>query len=70
MNRDATVTEAVLDDVYSDDIAIPATDGYQLAATLYLPRGAKHHAVLINSATAVPRATNMLRMPVTLRVLL
>ncbi len=54
-NRDTTVTEAVLDDVYSDDISISATDGYALAATLYLPRGTKHHAVLINSATAVPR---------------
>jgi len=49
------VTEAVQDDVYSDNIFIPATDGYQLAATLYLPRAAKRHAVLINSATAVPR---------------
>ena len=34
---------------------MPATDGYPLAATLFLPRGAKRHAVLINSATAVPR---------------
>ncbi|MCO5128958.1 MAG: alpha/beta fold hydrolase [Xanthobacteraceae bacterium] len=30
-------------------------DGYALAATLYLPRGKKHRAVLINAATAVPR---------------
>jgi predicted alpha/beta hydrolase len=30
-------------------------DGYSLGATLYLPRGAKRHAVLINSAAAVPR---------------
>jgi predicted alpha/beta hydrolase len=44
-----------LDDVFSDDITVPATDGYPLAATLFLPRGAKRHAVLINSATAVPR---------------
>ena len=43
------------DDIFSDDITVPATDGYPLAATLYLPRGAKRHAVLINSATAVPR---------------
>ena len=43
------------DDVFSDDITVPATDGYPLAATLYLPRGAKRRAVLINSATAVPR---------------
>lgn len=34
---------------------LPASDGYALAATLFLPRGAKHTAVLINSATAVPR---------------
>jgi predicted alpha/beta hydrolase len=44
-----------LDDVFTDDITFPATDGYSLGATLYLPRGAKRHAVLINSATAVPR---------------
>ena len=30
-------------------------DGYPLGATLFLPRGTKRHAVLINSATAVPR---------------
>jgi predicted alpha/beta hydrolase len=46
---------AALDDVFSDDITFPATDGFALAATLYLPRGAKRNAVLINSATAVPR---------------
>ena len=46
---------AALDDVFIDDITVPATDGYPLAATLFLPRGAKRHAVLINSATAVPR---------------
>src|SRR3954466_6080604 len=49
------VAEAALDDVFIDDITVPATDGYLLGATLYLPRGAKRHAVLINSATAVPR---------------
>jgi predicted alpha/beta hydrolase len=49
------LTEAALDDVFIDDITFPATDGYQLAATLFLPRGAKRHAVLINSATATPR---------------
>jgi predicted alpha/beta hydrolase len=43
------------DDVFSDDITLPAMDGYELAATLFLPRGAKRQAVLINSATAVPR---------------
>jgi predicted alpha/beta hydrolase len=49
------VAEAVLDDVFIDDITFPAVDGYVLGATLFLPRGAKRHAVLINSATAVPR---------------
>ncbi|WGD49294.1 alpha/beta fold hydrolase [Bradyrhizobium sp. CB1650] len=47
--------EAALDDVFVDDITFSATDGYSLAGTLFLPRGAKRHAVLINSATAVPR---------------
>jgi predicted alpha/beta hydrolase len=47
---------AALDDVFSDDITFPATDGFALAATLYLPRNAKRrNAILINSATAVPR---------------
>jgi len=46
---------AALDDVFSDDITFPAKDGFGLAATLYLPRGAKRNAVLISSATAVPR---------------
>jgi predicted alpha/beta hydrolase len=49
------VTEAALDDVFTDDITVPAVDGYKLGATLFLPRGTKSHAVLINSATAVPR---------------
>jgi predicted alpha/beta hydrolase len=49
------VTEAEIDDVFIDDITFPAEDGYALGATLFLPRGAKQHAVLINSATAVPR---------------
>jgi predicted alpha/beta hydrolase len=46
---------AALDDVFSDDITFPATDGFALAATLYLPLSARRNAVLINSATAVPR---------------
>lgn len=46
---------AALDDVFIDEITFPATDGYVLTGTLFLPRGAKRHAVLINSATAVPR---------------
>jgi len=49
------VAEAALDDVFIDDITFPAADGYLLTASLFLPRGAKRHAVLINSATAVPR---------------
>ncbi|WP_159009971.1 alpha/beta fold hydrolase [Bradyrhizobium sp. S69] len=49
------VAEAVLDDFFIDDISLPASDGYSLGATLFLPLGAKRHAVLINSATAVPR---------------
>jgi predicted alpha/beta hydrolase len=49
------VAAAALDDAFADDITLPATDGFALGATLYLPRGAKTHAVLINSATAVPR---------------
>lgn len=44
-----------MDDVFADDITFPAKDGYTLGGTLFLPRGAKRHAVLINSATAVPR---------------
>jgi predicted alpha/beta hydrolase len=52
---DMTVRDAALDDVFSDDITVPAKDGYPLGATLFLPRGAKHHAVLISSATATPR---------------
>ena len=49
------MAEAALDDVFIDDISFPAADGYLLGASLFLPRGAKRHAVLINSATAVPR---------------
>ena len=47
--------EAALDEVFIDEITVPASDGYLLAATLFLPRRAKTHAVLINSAAAVPR---------------
>jgi predicted alpha/beta hydrolase len=49
------VADTVVDDVFIDDITIPAMDGHPLGATLFLPRGTKRHAVLINSATAVPR---------------
>jgi predicted acyl esterase len=44
------VAEPGEDEIFSDEITVPAWDGYPLAATLYLPRGAKRHAVLINSA--------------------
>ena len=53
--REIAGAEAVLDDVFIDDISFPAADRYLLGATLFLPRGAKRHAVLFNSATAVPR---------------
>lgn len=43
------------DKVFIDDITLPAVDGYSLGATLFLPRGRKHHAILINSAAAVSR---------------
>jgi len=49
------VTEAARDEPFADDIIVPAADGYPLAATLFLPRRAKRHAVLINAATAAPR---------------
>ena len=49
------LSDAGLDDVFADDITVPAADGYKLGATLFLPRGTRHHAVLISSATAVPR---------------
>jgi predicted alpha/beta hydrolase len=53
--EEIAVAEPGLDDVFADDITVPAADGYPLAATLFLPRGAKRHAVLINSANATPR---------------
>jgi len=49
------VTGEVQDDVFVDDIWLPAEDGYRLAATIYLPRRERRNAVLISSATAVPR---------------
>lgn len=48
--------DAATDDVFIDDIWLPAADGYQLAATIFLPRRQRRNAVLINSAAAVPRA--------------
>jgi hypothetical protein len=35
------VAEAARDDVFVDDITFPATDGYVLGATLFLPRGSQ-----------------------------
>jgi predicted alpha/beta hydrolase len=55
LTRGIEVAATAPDDVFVDDITFPATDGYALGASLFLPRGAKKHAVLINSATAVPR---------------
>ena len=49
------MSEAGLDDVFADDITVPAADGYRLGATLFLPRGTRRRAALISSATAVPR---------------
>lgn len=49
------MAQASPEDVFVDEIMVPATDGTMLAATLFLPRGTKQNAVLINSATAVPR---------------
>ena len=40
------MAEPGLDDVFSDDITVPATDGYALASVLGLPRRAKRHAIL------------------------
>src|SRR5215813_7001661 len=55
MRGGIALTEAGLDDVFTDDITVPAADGYKLGATLFLPRGTRHHAALISSGTAVPR---------------
>jgi predicted alpha/beta hydrolase len=47
--------DAATDDVFLDDITFQGVDGYSLAATLFMPRGPRQQAVLINSGTAVPR---------------
>jgi predicted alpha/beta hydrolase len=41
--------------ILAQDTTIAARDGYQLAATVFSPATAPARAVLINSATAVPR---------------
>jgi predicted alpha/beta hydrolase len=53
------VAESATDDVFYDDITFQGTDGYPLAATLFMPRGPRKQAVLINSAVAVPRKVYM-----------
>jgi len=42
-------------EVLIQDTSFPARDGYTLAATVFAPAQAPRGAVLINSATAVPR---------------
>lgn len=49
------MAESATDDVFYDDVVFQGTDGYSLAATLFMPRGPRQQAVLINSAVAVPR---------------
>jgi predicted alpha/beta hydrolase len=43
------------DDILIQDTTFTAADGYSLAATIFAPQRMPTHAVLINSATAVPR---------------
>lgn len=47
--------DTVVDDAFVDDFTLIASDGYRLAASLFLPRGPRLTAVLLNSAAAVPR---------------
>lgn len=42
-------------EVLAQDTTIAARDGFALAATIFTPDAAPHAAVLVNSATAVPR---------------
>lgn len=44
-----------MSDITVTDLTFPARDGYQLAATLYRPARITGPAVLVNSATGVPR---------------
>jgi predicted alpha/beta hydrolase len=44
-----------MSDILVQDTTFPARDGHALAATVFAPPAAPHGAVLINSATAVPR---------------
>src|SRR5260370_25254373 len=49
--EEIAVAEPGLDDVFADDITVPAADGYPLAPTLFLLRAAKRQALLIKSPT-------------------
>jgi predicted alpha/beta hydrolase len=44
-----------MSEILVQDTTIAARDGYALAATVFVPEGAPAGAVLVNSATAVPR---------------
>ena len=44
-----------MNEILAQDTTIAARDGFALAATVYTPTAAPRGAVLINSATAVPR---------------
>jgi hypothetical protein len=46
------LSTATLDDVFSDDITIPAMDSHALGPRCSRPRGTKRNAVVISSATA------------------
>lgn len=50
------MAESTTDDVFYDDITFQGGDGYPLAATLFLPRGPRQQAVLINCGIAIPRS--------------
>lgn len=49
------MNERTIDTVSIENMGLRASDGFMLAATLFKPHGPVTHAVLINSATAVPR---------------
>jgi predicted alpha/beta hydrolase len=42
-------------EILVQDTVVAARDGYPLAATVFTPEGTPHGAVLVASATAVPR---------------
>jgi predicted alpha/beta hydrolase len=49
------LSDVLAQEVLVQDTTIAARDGYALAATVFAPQDAPRGAVLINSATAVPR---------------